>query len=322
MRDIIKDMNKKGFEFSFGWMFAVIVGAAILSLAIYGAVKLIDLSKYQQQSAAGKEFGILLNPVEAGFATAEVNPIDFPVRTRVYNNCEATGTFGKQLISTSIQSGIGKKWENPSAKSTFYNKYIFSASTIEGKKIYAFSKSFNFPFKVADLVYLYSADDKYCFVDAPTSISDDITDFNTGNFNITTEVERCPKGSKKVCFSDLNCDITVNLNAQTLKKFGQTLYFSSDSENELLYGAIFSDPGIYECQIKRLMKRTSELASIYITKSEMLSPKGCNTGLETDLLSFGNKTRAVNSSVNLRDIELYAQDIGRKNNELSACKLY
>lgn len=313
--------GKKGFEFSFGWIFAIIVGSAILAIGIYGAVKLIDISKYQQQTFAGKELGIILNPVEAGLSDSQITSIVFPVRTRVINDCDLSGDFGKQLISTSIQSEVGSEWEKPSAKSAFYNKYIFSEETIEGNNMIAFSKSFDFPFKVADVVYIYSVDSKYCFVNPPNSIKEDIESLKMPNINVTDNEKNCLKSSKKVCFFGTSCDINVNLAGQFVRKYNQNLYYFEDKENTLLYGAIFSDPILYECQTKRLMKRTSQLSLLYLKKSLAISSIGCNSGMESDLNLFYNKTNSVNSSINIRDIQMYSLNLEDKNRAL-VCKLF
>ena len=125
--------GKHGFEFSFGWIFAIVVGAAILSLAIYAAVKIVGQERDIQQTIAGKEIGIILSPIETSLEGSKASYITFPVRTRVFNDCDNVGFFGTQKISTSIESGIGKQWVKPSTQSRFYNKYLFSSSTVEGK---------------------------------------------------------------------------------------------------------------------------------------------------------------------------------------------
>ena len=119
----------------------------------------------------------------------------------------------------------------------------------------------------------------------------------------------------------MGCDVEVNQFSQSVKKKGQTMFYYSDKGNTLLYGAIFADPGIYDCQVKRLMKRSASLALIYISKSESLSPKGCSSGLEGDLSAFANKTLSFNSTIELRSLEMDVENIRRTNNALS-CKLF
>lgn len=317
--------NKRGFEFSFGWIFAIIVGAVILFLGIYAAMNLVKGTRNTSDTFAGKELGIILNPIET--STEDFNkptPISFPVETRVYNTCDSMGNFGSQKISVATKSNLGKPWEKPGIPSTFYNKYIFSASTIEGKSATLFAKPFNFPYKVADLVFMWSNNDSYCFVNAPDEMKEELLLGDVRGVNFTSSPTECKKGSKKICFSSLTgagCNIEVNLASQSVKKNGQTVYYYTDKGNALLYGAIFADPGIYECQVKRLMKRTAALALIYISKSESLAPRGCSSNLEGDLSTFVNQTLSLNSTIELRSLEMNVENIGRTNNALS-CKLF
>ena len=69
-----------------------------------------------------------------------------------------------------------------------YNKYIFSKQALEGKKFYLFSKSFEFPFKVSEIIFISNED--YCFIEPPGNIEDEISSIkNQGgmqNINISS----------------------------------------------------------------------------------------------------------------------------------------
>jgi len=314
--------NKKGFEFSFGWLFAIVVGAVIIFLAIYASTSLIRQNRNIQDTFAGKELGVILSPVETSLESGKTTIISFPVETRVFNECRTNGNFGSQGISVASKSGIGKEWQVPGEISRFYNKYIFSSSTIEGKGATVLVKPLIFPFEVADLIFMWSNTDEFCFVDAPGEIEDELTGLNIKNINFTTNLGDCKKLSKKVCFSTKSgCEVQVDLISQSVKKNKQTLYFANDKENAFLYGAIFADNGIYECQVKRLMKRTAELALLYRAKSESLSSNGCSSNLEGDLSTYANQTLKLNNTNQLREIELSSDELGRRNDALS-CKLF
>src|SRR3989338_4452091 len=155
-------MNKRGFlQFSFAWLFAIIVGVFILVLAIYAATKLISTEQTALDASSAKEIGILLNPLETGFESGSKNSITLPSETRIYNRCSIEGNFGRQIIKIS-QYSFGK-WTDTDVNVGFSNKYVFSDDYEEGKTFYLFSKPFNFPFKVTDVVYLSSLQKKYCF---------------------------------------------------------------------------------------------------------------------------------------------------------------
>src|SRR3989338_153867 len=147
-------MFKKGYEFSFAWIFAILTGATIIFLAIYFATQISSLKRVEQQTEVGKEIGILLNPVETNLEQAKFVMITLRTETKIYNKCNSgIGNFGSQELSAKIKSGLGEEWTNdPGVASSFYNKYLFSNDEIYGKKIfYVLAKPFKFPFKPADL---------------------------------------------------------------------------------------------------------------------------------------------------------------------------
>lgn len=305
-------MLKKGaLNISFGWLFAIIVGATILALAIYGATKVIKTGQQEEQAVGAKELGILLNPLETGFESAISTPLSLKTETRIFNSCSASGNFGKQGIQTSEFSF--NKWSLPGVESNFENRYIFSkAPYTEGKKFYIFSKPFEFPFKVSDIIYLTSENEKYCFEDAPENIGDEVSQLNQANIILGCDEKQ---DYTKVCFiPSSNCGINVNYNAKYVQKNQDKIYFESDA---LMYGAIFSDKEIYECQVQRLMKRTSQLAKIYREK-EFLVQKNCQSNLITDLdLLISSLENAKNYGI-ISEVSELVEDIKDKN-EYSGC---
>lgn len=314
--------TRKAVEFSFSWIFALIVGASILFFAIYAATKLISTEKNIDAAEAGKQFGIILNPFETGVEEGKSAHIAFSQETRVYAECIASAPFGEQSISIATRSGVGKAWSEPGVASTFSHKYLFAASTLEGTSFTVFSKQFEFPFKIADVVYIIPSSVKYCMINAPYDVENDLTSLGIEAVEFVQTATSCPAQSTRVCFTSTGCDIDVNLGAQTVKKFKQTLYFaSSDRSNALLYGALFSDPGVYECQVKRLSQRMSELASVYQQTSALVAPRGCTSGLEGSLLRFSNVSFSLKTSVDLKMLETMSEDIRRSNN-VRTCKLF
>ena len=313
--------NKRGFEFSFGWLFAIIIGAVIIFLAIYAATKLVKTSRETQDTELGKQLGIILNPIETGLESFKSSRIIMPVETRIHNGCEASiGAFGVQKISTATISGIGENWQNPGVPSSFRNKYLLSEKIIEGKKFTVFSKPLNMPFKIADLIYIWPEDEKYCFINAPDSIEKELKDLESEGISIKALKKECPDKSNTICFDQTGCSIEVSTTGNSIKKkgFPNRAYYEN---NALLYAAIFSDPDIYECQLKRLMKRAAELSLLYYSKTTFLSAKGCSSNLENDLSDYANKTSSLNNSNELTEIKQLSEQIRIRNNGLS-CKLF
>ncbi|MDO8509279.1 MAG: hypothetical protein Q7S27_06390 [Nanoarchaeota archaeon] len=315
-------LNKKALEFSFSWIFALMVGAVIIFLAVYFASQFVKTSQLRQDTELGKELGIILTPIETNLETGKITKISMPQEARIFNECISNeGTFGKQKISISTKN-LKDEWPKPGFPSSFNNKYIFSSEVVEGKNFFVFSKPLQIPFKVADLIYIWPVSEEYCFINPPNEIEEEITDLRL-NITIAFSASECSRDSKKVCFASSGCDIDISLDSGQLKgslkkKFSERVYFDGST---LLYASIFSDSPVYECQLKRLMKRTSELSWLYYSKSAFLSPKGCSSNLEIELSSYANKTFSLNHSLSLRDISLDSQNIRRKNDGLS-CKLF
>ena len=308
---ILSKSKRSQLNISFGWLFAIIVGAVILVLAIYGATKVIKTGQSEEQAVGAKEIGILLNPLEIGFESAISTPLSLRIETRIFNNCYPSGNFGKQGIQTSELSF--NRWSTPGVESNFENKYIFSKSPYtEGKKFYIFSKPFEFPFKISDLIYLTSEDEKYCFDGAPENIEDEISQLNQANL-----VLGCAENLDytKVCFgSGANCDIAVNYNSNYVQKNQDKIYFEEDA---LMYAAIFSDKEIYECQVERLMKRTKHLLSLYL-KKEILVQKNCKSDLGSDLDLFISILENAKDYKVINEVSELVEEIKIKN-KYSSC---
>lgn len=315
-------MNKRGFEFSFGWLFAVIVGAAIIFLAIYAAIKLISTERTVLDTEVAKQLETILTPVETGEETGKsAVPIKFPSETRVYNNCTSRGNFGEQTIAVATSSTIGGKWQEPGFNVKSYNKYIFSPGLMQGNQFYIFSKPFEMPFKVANIIFMWS--EEYCFVNPSNDVGEEIITLNISKINITNSLNNCKKTSKKVCFytEEPGCDIMVNPTIKSVTwRWKNPVYY----EGSLIYGAIFAEPEVYECQVKRLMKRTSELAFLYDSKSKIISARtgGCSSNLQDLLESFASASSQINNSVQLADIYFSTEELRNENRNIANCRLW
>lgn len=308
---------KKGaIEISFGWLFAIIAGAVILFLAIYLSSRIIGSSDETISAETGKEITILLNPLETSFESAQKTSITIPAETRITNLCSNETPFGKQTLQ--LDQKRFNAWSETDIKINSYNKYIFSEKEIIGKKFYLFSKPFNFPFKIANLIYMTSADDVYCFKNAPSDIEREISNLNQSNLLI----ENCPDESIKVCFTERGCDIDVDYSEGELRKGKDFFYFAGmENSDSLMYAAIFSDKKVYECQIRRVMLRLKELVNLYKNKEEILQETGCNDDIDADLIEFEGLVNGVKESVDLFAVKEKAEEIEERNKRLE-CMLW
>ncbi len=297
--------SKKGYlQISFGWLFAIIVGIVIISLAIYFVTKMISTEGTIQSAKTSKEVGILLNPLETSFESAITSSIIFPEETRIYNRCDNDGDFGTQGIE--IMQKNFNKWEKTNLVVSFQNKYIFSERYTQGKTFYIFSKPFEFPFKVANLMYITSASENYCFIDAPEDIEDEISDLDQPNLRMRSD---CSEDYVKVCFEFGDCDILVDYDAKRVRKENEIMYFETDA---LMYAAIFSNKATYECQLKRLMQRIEQLSNIYMDKERLISIK-CDSNLGADLISLSNSASSLTDSEELYKMNFILEELEYKN---------
>jgi hypothetical protein len=316
-------MNKKGIEVSFDWIFAIVVGAIILVLAVYAVMRIVNTETTTSSTSAAKELGVILNPLEAGFADGTVNSIDFSANTELFFDCSNIGDFGKQKISTKTDTKL--KGNEQGLNVSFANKYIFANKVVEGKKMVVFSKKFIMPFEVTNLLFLWSFDDRYCFVDPVNEVKDEIGSLIEQNklinqtLSIVKDSNDCPAESLKVCFNSAGCNIDVDTRTKTVRKgFGKSLYY----EGNLIYGAIFSDKDVYECQLKRLMKKTSWLAELYLEKSKLSENRGCGSVIQSDLTNYVSQTSALNETWGLVQISSMAETLKEENPQSEMCKLW
>lgn len=306
--------NKKGVEFQFAWLFGLVVGMIILVLAIYAVSRVIQTEELSIDAATAKEIGVLLNPLETGFESAKTTTLVLPKETRIFNGCNNESVFGRQTLRISQRSF--NKWTDTNINVGFSNKYIFSENFTEGKRFLIFSKPFEFPFKISDVIYLSSSNEKYCFqnLENVPDIENELK--NLGQENIF--IGDCPENSIKVCFSG-NCEIEVNYADKYVNKDSKTLHFSDDS---LMYAAIFSEPRIYECQTERLMKRASQLTLLYAEKADIVASKGCNSDLKTELLILSDRLNETKQSANVNTALINDVEEIQEKNENANCKLW
>jgi len=312
----MKMEGKKGFDFSFAWLFAILVGAVIIFLAVYFAVKMVGTGTSYVNTVMAKQLSIIFEPLETGLLSGEKPaPVLLKEDTRIFNKCFPEGNFGKQQFSISTKSGFGK-WNNPGAEINIPNKYVFSNSTEEGKKVYFFSKPFEMPFKVSEIIFLSMQN--YCFVNAPEEIKDEVLGLGIENIilgNCSDEI--------KVCFGSGDCEIKVQgscLNCESsyeygfVSKNGKSMFYTGS----LLYGAIFASPDVYECNVERLGKRLRQEALLLKDESGFLSGK-CGA-VSTSLVMLAN-TALINNSQQLLLVKNAADKVEIEN-EAAECKLW
>ena len=96
-------MRKKAIAMPFNWLFALIVGALILFLAIFGATRFIQTSEEALYTESAAKLISLLDPFETGLASGKSAQINFQKNTRTFYECVeySNQPFGRQTIAFS-----------------------------------------------------------------------------------------------------------------------------------------------------------------------------------------------------------------------------
>ena len=322
---MMKVFSKRGYEFSFAWIFAIFAGAVIIFFAIYFAMQLVGQLQLTRDVTQGKSLGILLTPIETEIEEGKFATIYLTDPTRMYFECKppvSSNPFGSQNLWLSIKPPLGSKWEpSDSPPLTFHNKYFFpSAEPTENEnvfmsegdeKFYVLSRPLYLPFKVADMMILYSDKKQYCFTNAPLDFKKKLQQINMTNVFFSN----CNSNEQTIiCFEGASgpCNITVIDRQNKVTKNGEpepVFYLESSSSDPyaMLYAAIFSDSETYGCQVKRLMAHTSKLLDIYYSKSERIEliSGGCSQNLQSAIISFNDIVSRAAETGDLSSVKTY-----------------
>jgi hypothetical protein len=322
-----KTKEDKKAQMPFNWIFAIIVGAVIIFLALFFVTRYANIERYRYDTEMAEKLAILLNPLETSITSSTATLIQMPVDTRISLKCKYEG-IGREELRVSTKSSVATEWQEFGAAQSIHNKYIFSRDTEEGRTLYIFSKQFKMPFDVADVIYATTG--SYCFVSPPQTIMDEIRDLNASNMHLAYRKQECKPKSISVCFGNSGCDINVyglcyGLGCNDLYDYGyvqrgnEKSYFNGDA---LMYGAIFSKEDLYNCNVKRLLNRISLLSRLYIEKTRLLNARGCMTGNLDDRLSdLSYDALSLISSANVMQLGDKAKEVENANNEL-ICKAF
>lgn len=311
-------MHNKGFEFSFTWLFVVLVGASILALAVFASFQFIQTEGQTYQTKVAAELGAVLSPLETGVESLKSYDLALPGETRISTTCETQGTFGTQSISTSVRSGIGKAWNSNGLPHKLMNKFVFVESGAQGTAMHVLAAPLMMPYAWGDILVLYTK--SYCFVNPPEAVNDELIALGIGGFKAAPTRATCPPDSVTVCFNGNGCDLSVQVDPtysdQGIVTQGQSHlpYYGP-----LLYAALVSDPSVYACQLTRLRKRGAVLADLYTSKTQFLTTRGCGSGLPSALQQY--KSELLNERITFNQIVSDAEALGKKNEPLT-CPLF
>jgi len=285
-------IKQKNGQMEFGWLFSLIIGAVIIFLAIFFAGKIFTTGTHLSDVETLRTFDILLNPFSSVGSIASLTlskSIEMPYNTELNLSCFPSGTQeGQRLSLRTIDKKTTGDWVSYNIK----NKYIFGNTSIQGKTFWTFSKPFEFPWRVDDLIYIIS--ENYCFIDngMPSSIKKELSMINASVIQIVSNQDDCEEAIT-VCFSGCSGqDVIVNYGDQTVAKDRQhTMIFADDAS---MYAAIFSNNQLYNCNIQRLLTRLQGQIGIYKAWAMELNREGCENQLLIDRLNAFNAGTSLN----------------------------
>ncbi|MFA5992167.1 MAG: hypothetical protein WC796_00495 [Candidatus Pacearchaeota archaeon] len=325
--------DKKAIEMSFVWIFAIVIGAMIVILALYLASQLTKQQTFQVNTVSAKGFVNMMDPLQTTVEQGKIEPVRMNTLTKVFVECEEDSDYGVSKVGLIQQTAFVKE-QKPGAFVSIRNNYLFSEDEIEGKYFNFITVPFQMPFKAADMIIVYSG--YYCFVNPPSGIKSDLRALgisNSSGLEIKDSKTQCSKDSKTVCFEQVSgCDANVFCDGESceqgyVKKGTKSLYFINgltsygDAVNSMVYAAVFSSSDNYNCNQKRIFKRLQALSSLYAQKARFVSGRGCNTGLAGDLDVLGELAGNFKDAKDLSGIYEKAKEINQKN-EVLQCQLF
>ncbi len=318
---MIKRRGKKGF-IEFGWIFALIVGALILLFAFYFIGTKMNESKVGQGLVAENTLDILLNPFSSfgGLGATSSKEITLQKKERINFSCNSDFGFGYDAILSATNPGVRM------VPKKVYDKYLFSEDSIYSKNLQVISKPFSMPWRVVDLIYLFSRDKGYCFVGMSQSrVADEFgsgtTGMNISSFKFKDSKADCEE-SITVCYG-YGCDIVIDFEYSRVIKGTKEFPFIDDST---MYAAIFSSYDIYSCNMKRVAQRIRYETEVYRNKAQALGAKGCSSIFSLEALdqSAGQVILSRTSSeltYSLNNLRVAADALNSQNMNAD-CSLY
>ena len=91
----------------------------------------------------------------------------------------------------------------------------------------------------------------------------------------------------------------------------------------LIWGAIFSDKAIYDCNVERLMFRTGKIAEVFSDKADLMDARECGTNLKGDLVAWAGMVDGATSDelIGLKN-DPYGSDYLERKNDRELCEVW
>ncbi|MBU2496638.1 MAG: hypothetical protein KJ767_01085 [Nanoarchaeota archaeon] len=318
--------NKKG-EMFLNWVLILIVGAVIIVFAVFFLQRITNVEEQKQDVLTQEYVDLLFNPFTTIGAVAEGYGKEFDFKSEVQIDFKCVN--GEERIYSGKASG--RKIEN-----------LVYSSDLQTKKLLVFTKPFELPFRIGDLIFAFDAEQEYCLIS--DSSSDFVVDaiFEDVEENLkNVKIERCDYNDA-FCCNRLNNYKTISFVkglVEDVNFYGQGLvsdtfaygeiYFNGGTEEEtgisefiglpLIEAAIFSDKEIYDCNFERLMNKVSLVADIYEKKAGYLQTDECQY---STIISYLDEMQRAANEKDMENLYAAAVKLEQANKGLACTQVY
>ncbi len=273
----VQFFNKGDIEISFYWLFVFIVGAVILSFFFVVSNRALNVSEDRSVIEFSRNFNAFLISMLQSQNSEKALFFDQKIDFR------CNPSFCEYLIND---------------KGTpFEDKVIFAPKSISGSVV-VLAKSFDVPFRVANIIYLFSSSKKYYLVsdnnftvEFPEKISYEfidvnslgrMTDFDDVKFVfLNTQIPSLPESSRKheifgILVSGNNVEFYVKEKGSVyFKKVSNSIILPFDDLNLVLGAVVSDDADLFSNQLSSLVKRVNTVSLIYLNRVKSFSSNNC-----------------------------------------------
>ena len=249
------DNMKKGQGAEFNWIFVLVAGAIVLGFFVMFTFRYVDLQNKKSTVTVGK------NLVE-GLNLLETSQLDTTINLIYHSNLKfSCGKTNKVVINDYYSQDV--------------DEILYVSPEIRTNSLNAWVKTWKYPFKVTNMLFMNSPYDNYVLVDPPDWV--DVPE--RMNFKVLNRGEKIGNASRIIFFemptqTELK-DIRENavvIGEDKIRFFDKKSYKDVDVIDEVFkYGAMFSNAADYECNVNKALERLRLIANIYSNKAYILS---------------------------------------------------
>lgn len=263
-------LNKKGFEISFSWLFAVIAGISVFLFLTWFAVKQTDLFGNVSAQAAAEELDIAFTSFSSSMIGTKLN---FPKDVELEFKCDSNE---ERML---INGKGGKKLKG---------NIVFSPNNMKNNEFSLWTKGWNIPFRVSNFIFLADNKHRYNLDGISSTELEGVPDiFKTGvdgeKINFVQGRDGSPSDDEKTIYLEYDSELDEHYGTIYIKgNEGQPLSYFGDA---MIYAAIFSDKDNFDCLYNKAKERAENVIKVYEERAKEMRG-GCSLGFSFDIFDF------------------------------------